>query len=370
MGLYEHGLTDFTLLNNPDSGVAGFGFDSLDGHFKILKSDGTVVDLEALSGVRNVINETSGFTPSSSEKNAIYDYTGNGVSTATLDVNLPVGWFAEFVNRNSGSLIFEAGVGATIDTPDPTNTTLAQKYSKAFVYKADATTFVLLGDLSTSDIPLQLAGLKAWYDFSDTSYVTFSTGNFVETLIDRSDSAQNVTQSTALQQAEFIPGGQNGLGSLRFTGGQRYLLSPTLSDLMSTDVDFTLFVVSKQNTSSNSGVVHVDRTTGQQGTGITYNSGSNEVRFYMKGNNSINGSLPSRSTLASLALRRNGVSGSAFILGNEINLNIGSNSVVSAAYLGAYDDTGTGSLNGEVCEVLIYNRALNKQHLLRNYFRY
>lgn len=369
MSRIRYTKTDGSLISNPPTDTA-VTFVDLDGKFKLKKPDGTIIDFEGSSGVRTKIDKSSSFTPVTNEINGIYSYTASGASTVTLPSGLPVGFFAECINIGTGKLTFEAGVGVTLLTPNLDNTSLNSQYSKAYFYKQSATEWVLLGDLETSSVPLSLSGCQGWYDFGDDTTYTFSSGDIVSQIDDKSGFDRHAIQSTVMLQAERIPGGLNGLSTLRFLGGQRYPINAVATACNDFDSDFTMFAVAKQNSAVNAVVVCSEDSgnPSDANTGFTYNSGSNELRFYMKSSNSIEGNLPSRSTWARFVLRRNGVDGmySSATLTNQ-NVNIGGTASQNLT-IGALS-AGALPLNGEIAEIIIYNRALSnsERDIIRSY---
>jgi hypothetical protein len=199
-----------------------------------------------------------------------------------------------------------------------------------------------------------------WLDFSDNSTLTFSSGNFIEEIADKSGENNDVSKTTVSEQAERIIGAQNGLDVAQFDGvNDGYEIPSAASGTVTGGSDYTMFTVSKQNANANATVLAADRTANNNyHVGITYNNGSNELKFYTQDNTNIEGGLPSRSTLASLALIRNGVDANAWIAGAKETLNQGGATSTKNLFIGK-SANGDEPLNGQICEVLIYNRALS-----------
>jgi hypothetical protein len=107
----------------------------------------------------------------------------------------------------------------------------------------------LLRPLATGLNPKSIAGLSAWWDFSDSAQITLNSGN-ISQILDKSNAGRTASQGTASSQPARITSAQNGLSMARFDGSNDHLTYGT--DLFTFTGAATIFVVCKGMVNLNS----------------------------------------------------------------------------------------------------------------------
>ena len=225
--------------------------------------------------------------------------------------------------------------------------------------------------------PKSIAGLKAWYDASDTSTISVS-GTAVTQWNDKSVNAYNTTQGTAARRPISGVNTQNGKNVITFDGNDM-LTAATASDwtFMHDSTNCTIFWAGSFNTSSvDNTIVCTASTTAQAGVYVSKNpSDLLYAEVYRASAGTLvsalaAGSLPDGSTKYASMLFDNTAAGAGNRLrfkingGSDLTGNTQTNSVSTAApqnplYIGAYDTSGSGGLSGSLFEVIIYSGYLS-----------
>jgi WD40 repeat protein len=222
--------------------------------------------------------------------------------------------------------------------------------------------------------PRQFNGLQVWLD---ASTVNQADGTAITSWADLSGNGYNYTQATTTNQPTYKTNIQNGLGVVRFDGVDDYL-STTASAITQNVAGLTLIAVIKYNSSATQKTaVHFMRGTGTSGARATLvSTGSNIYstggrRLDSEGTQSVNSTSSSGAfaiqtgvfDFAGTTLNQyingavQGTSSSFQTAGNT------SNTASLASYIGASSVTPTEFLTGDVCEVIVYNRALTSTEL-------
>jgi hypothetical protein len=106
----------------------------------------------------------------------------------------------------------------------------------------------LLRPRATGFNPRSIAGLNAWWDFSDSAQITLNSGN-ISQILDKSGSGRTASQGTAANQPEWTSNAQAGRSMVTFNGSSRFLTYAT--DLFTFTGAATVFVVCRDVTIEN-----------------------------------------------------------------------------------------------------------------------
>jgi hypothetical protein len=83
-------------------------------------------------------------------------------------------------------------------------------------------------DVPVTPVPLSISGLAGWWDASDASTFTYSSGSVVSQWNDKSGNARHASQSTVANQP-VRNGTQNGQATVVFDGTNDYLATPSFT---------------------------------------------------------------------------------------------------------------------------------------------
>lgn len=97
--------------------------------------------------------------------------------------------------------------------------------------------------------PRSIAGLSAWWDFSDSAQITLNSGN-ISQILDKSGSGRTASQGTAANQPALTANALNGRSMATFDGSNDFLTYAT--DLFSFTGAATVFVVCQGMVNANS----------------------------------------------------------------------------------------------------------------------
>lgn len=213
--------------------------------------------------------------------------------------------------------------------------------------------------------PATITGLQAWWDASDTSTITESSGS-VSQVDDKSGNSNHLTQSTGSSQPSLVAAVQNGLSVLRFDGSNDYL---SHNVIVSDPTELTLICVVKSINGSLGNIwSHRDEAT--RVIQLNYAGNPDQLRFSMRGSGNalqhayVNTQL---NTFATFGFVFNKTASNHFSFTNKTK-----GTAVTAAFsgenftstlntLGAsyYNGSYSGFFEGDICEVVIYNTALS-----------
>lgn len=248
------------------------------------------------------------------------------------------------------------------------------KYFKLFqkrfyIYLFLCAISVFTTSTSYSQNPKNISNLLLWLA-SDSGVVL--NGNNVEGWLDKSGNANNAQQITTNQQPILIPNGLNNKPAISFNGGQ--LLSGTSLNSLSSS-SLTIFVVASGNPMSDSYNVLLD--IGPFSAGGLWLS-KNSENFTIYSNNAVYSSSTNHLSNSGFVptifnLRKQFNTSSESFENTILSANSTSAAFVNSFVAGDYsiggDPTYFGRWNGNVFEVIIYNKALSDSEnvIVNNY---
>lgn len=215
-----------------------------------------------------------------------------------------------------------------------------------------------------------MSGLVAWYDFSNSTYLTLA-GSAITQALDRSGSSNDTAvQGTAAARPTVSTNQQNGLQTATFDGGD--FLNPPSALYSLANGDNTAFVVAKRNTEDGAAKQIFSFGTSPAGANrynLAYNTTSGSIAFRCNtaaGALSNNGNTNTNYQL--ITAFRSGVTQSLQVNNGTPATNSGatSNSDVGAASIGAISIANSFFLTGGIGEMLFYNRALSATEIVQN----
>ena len=230
-------------------------------------------------------------------------------------------------------------------------------------------------------IPSPVAGYKAWYDASDTATITVSGSNVTQ-WNDKSANALHLVQATSTKQPLSGTRTQNGLNMIDFDGNDDVLVSSASAATWKFLTDATgssFFIVMFCDTSSAGWyLTSVSGSSVANTPSYTWYKNGDDTGYFGKGTDNPSGynwftsgtsisfsdntaqqwaliSNPTAATASRMLIYKNGVA----------NTNLNGQTAVSSTNnpstplnLGGYS-SGAESLNGTICEVIIYDSVLN-----------
>lgn len=210
-------------------------------------------------------------------------------------------------------------------------------------------------------VPTDVSGLVFWLKADSLS---LSDGQDVTTWQDSSATGRDVTQGTAGNRPTYIASGLNGLPVVRFAYGDTLAATSNVSDGSG---EFTVMTVFKQTTSTNGWVVH--NGTAGNGFALGLSSSGSGRELLLGGVADIVGDDTTLGQAEILSAERFG--SLSRLQANGVRKQVSSTGYASAgAGITIGGLTGGGSnFVGDVCEVLIWSRALeeSEQYSMRAY---
>lgn len=212
--------------------------------------------------------------------------------------------------------------------------------------------------------PKSIAGLQAWWDFSDASTLgptqsgvgTVTNNGPVRFVKDKSASGFNLNNTHADSAVpSFVSSGLNGRSAVSFDGGD--ILNASTGAIMT--APFTLFIVCKANVTGTTRVcgIAATRSIGPFGS-------SNTAWGFFRADNTIR-SFNATATNASVIAMSCTAAQAGVFFGNGTQTSTGTLSVETFGLfaIGADRDASAGSLNGVVYECLSYSSALSSSQV-------
>jgi hypothetical protein len=224
--------------------------------------------------------------------------------------------------------------------------------------------------------PADIANLQAWYDAADTATISVS-GTAVTQWNDKSANGYNVTQGTGARRPTSGVNTQNGKNVISFDGND-LLQAATASNwtFINNATGATIFFAIYFNASAVENTVLATAFSSAHTGFFSSKSGSDIlVGLVYRGVAStetsvlVSGSLPDNSakyvsmvldnanaTAANRLIFK--INGGSNITGNTSTASLSTSAPFQPLIIGAYDSAGSGGLNGNVCEVIIYSGQL------------
>lgn len=228
-----------------------------------------------------------------------------------------------------------------------------------------------IGSYITRD-PLTIPPLaRAWFDFSDQATITSSSNN-ASSVKDKAGTIYSLSQGTTINQPKTGTRTHNGLNVLDFDGNDfmQFNLNTAVSS------PFTIFIIGQYDTSSTQQSLIGRQTSAIAGQFVirkevnstTFNSflfgsggqSSSAVIPQAVGNLNPNIHQVNFSGVGSSAINYS-LNGSAAYVG--ANINGYDNTVATSLVIGSNSNT-SGSLDGWIGEIIIYDRVLTSDQIL------
>jgi len=235
-------------------------------------------------------------------------------------------------------------------------------------------------ELNPNSLPSQFTNLQLWFD---ASTIVQSDNTAVSSWTDLSTNAWNFSQGTTTQQPTFRTNRQNGLPAVVFDGANDFLASTAAVGIMNNVSGGTMFLVAKWNTSAaigrpfyiasgninaarfilSKGSDNIPTVNGRRIDGETSMSADTNY-FAVDGNQFFICSGPIDYINGFIKIYYNGLPYSQYTLatfgGNSSATNssfvrMGANAAATAAQF----------FSGEICELIVYNRALSEDEIGR-----
>jgi len=215
--------------------------------------------------------------------------------------------------------------------------------------------------------PVQIPSLQAWYDFSDSNYLTLVSTAITQALDRSGNGSHTAVQGTATARPTFTTGSQNGLPVAVFDGGDTLALPSALYAI--TNGNSTIFTVAKRTTETASQeCVLVFSQTGVTRTNqLTFSGTSGSVLY--RNNTVANDVTATGNTNTNYSILYGRHSGTTQAIsvnnGTEVtNTNATNASTTDMATIGASQGTAL-YLTGGIAEILVYNRALTAAEIVQ-----
>jgi hypothetical protein len=200
-----------------------------------------------------------------------------------------------------------------------------------------------------------LYGLGLWFDASQITGL--APGASAASWTDLSPSGLTVTQGTGTAQPIYTPGGQNGLPTLRFRGGQ-YLTNATS---YATGASWTVFSAASENLIANGWTIFNGVGNGF-GLGV---DGTLHSELVLRGQADILGSPATNNPEIHMGIRDGNTLVSNLYINGSVNATSSANYSLASGGItvGAFEN-GSGSLwNGDIFEIIGYTRTLSQYEI-------
>lgn len=298
--------------------------------------------------------------------------------TDQLDTSSPVLLNGNSPGNDTGQWIVVSGSGGSIDDtslPSATFTgTPGMSYILQWTIEGDCGSSSDQVSVSISAVPVPQNGLIAWFDADDTSTFTLS-GNSIIQWDDKSSSHLPMTSGATSERPTLVQGAYNGRQAVRFDGGD-YLQNALGFDLKNR----TIFVVVRQSAlGSFPGFLSVRPISGDDynsNSGYLMGAGNNSWLVGSVNNETAYNINLSNDTQPPLSLYCDWVNnGSGTFFKNGIAGGTDTNSGAATSggnmALGARYSGFIKRLNGDICEVIIYNYQLSPsdRQIVEEYLR-
>ena len=225
--------------------------------------------------------------------------------------------------------------------------------------------------------PTQIGQCVLWLDADDPSSITHSS-NAVSSWVDKSSSAYNAAQSTSSYQPTYNATAVNGKGAIEFDGTDNSLEVNTAGITLGANGGVAFFMVCRQvefdNAAGNFYFGNVSSGTTQNYMGVG-TSGGNSMDWRLYGDNTTGNETESFYTdttgyhvhVGIWEKDANGVGGAAnihqFFDGYRANyktssINTSNFTTTDTAYIGRQHGGSSSYCKFNVCEIILFNKAL------------
>jgi hypothetical protein len=237
----------------------------------------------------------------------------------------------------------------------------------------------ILGSQRVSFNPASIAGIKAWYDASDTTTISLS-GSAVTQWNDKSGNSYNLTQGTSARRPQSGVNTLNGRNVITFDGNDVLIAASAPNwTFLSNSGGATVFMAAYYDTTAAQTMIFDTSTSTTGAVGVTTFRGSSDKlgAFVAYGTGgqyvSLDSNLPTLTDGAasywSLKLDNSNATAANRIKaqvngGSETGANTYTNTPSSSApaqslFLGSYDTSGSQGFQGRVAEIIMYSGILS-----------
>lgn len=202
--------------------------------------------------------------------------------------------------------------------------------------------------------PVPMTNLQLWLDTDDASTFTYSSGTVVSQWTDKSGNSRHAVQATVANQPSRS-GTQNGRPTVVFTGASQTLATATPATTQT--LDWTIVVACVRTGGGTQSVV-VMNGQATDGYGVGLRANGPNVGF-LRGNIAWTATTtPDPAAPAVLVLMRSSVGGNWWMFMNGVSLSFTGTVAPSAPAVETRLASTVHRFQGEIYEVLIYNREL------------
>lgn len=207
--------------------------------------------------------------------------------------------------------------------------------------------------------PGQLSGCMAWYDFSDSKYLTLSSTAITQALDRSGNGNDTVVQATSTARPTWAANQQNGKASATFDGGDNLELPAAILTLPT--ANNTVFSVAKRNTEA--GTTNYIYSLIEAGVtvnnALNFGSVSGSVNYFNSAGVAIAKTGVTNTNYQIIAGRISGTTQGISVNGSAETTNASGTYPVTAntAYIGS-NGAAQSFLTGAESELIMYNRSL------------
>ncbi len=208
-------------------------------------------------------------------------------------------------------------------------------------------------------------GLKLWLDASDLSTITKDGSNLISQIDDKSGNGYHATQGTGANQPTWVDNQQNGKAIARFDGSADHLILPSGLYDIPTGPN-TIFAVAKQDADGAAERVLTMAVNNSTRYCLLFEDTANSLGF-------VNNTSFDRITIGGATTtnfnavygRRSGTTQAiAFNGGSENTETTAVNGPgINQAIIGATGNGLAAFLNGDIGEILVYDRSLSEAEI-------
>lgn len=228
-------------------------------------------------------------------------------------------------------------------------------------------TTVCVGGSGTELIPS--LGLQLWLDATDASTITIVTG--VSQWADKSGKGNTVVQATEALQPTYETNVQNGCSVVRFNGSSQYMAKTSPTNLVGLS-NMTCFVVSIADTDvSTDTLVGCFETQGNQRSWVIIRANGDPRRWFFTSSDGTNSTGDARVatgtggwglTTCTLTTDDQSITFKG-VTGTDTTITLPTFNGTSPLYIGINDPVDGSYWDGDIGEVIFYNRLLSASEI-------